>query len=82
MERMEKQMTAVEWFVKEMFNQGYLNDGPLTVANIEHFVQRAKEMEKEQIVKAHFESSLPYWYDKTHIRKKAEQYYIDEFKSK
>jgi hypothetical protein len=40
--------TAVEWFVEEMFKQGYFNDTPLTVKNIEHFVKQAKEMEKEQ----------------------------------
>jgi hypothetical protein len=43
--------TAVEWLVEEMFKQGYLNDKPLTVANIEHFVQQSKEMEREQIIK-------------------------------
>jgi len=31
-----------------MFKQGYFNDTPLTVKNIEHFVKQAKEMEKEQ----------------------------------
>jgi hypothetical protein len=40
--------TAVEWLVEEMFKQGYLNDKPLTVINIEYFVKQAKEMEKEQ----------------------------------
>ena len=44
-------MTAVEWFVEEMFKQGYFNDTPLTVKNIEHFVKQAKEMEKEQKLK-------------------------------
>ena len=42
--------TAVEWFVEEMFNQGYLNDKPLTVNNIEYFVKQAKEMEKERVI--------------------------------
>ena len=40
--------TAVEWLVEEMFKQGYLNDKPLTVNNIEYFVEQAKEMEKKQ----------------------------------
>jgi hypothetical protein len=43
--------TAVEWLVEEMFKQGYFNDKPLTVNNIEYFVKQAKEMEKEQIIK-------------------------------
>jgi hypothetical protein len=40
--------TAVEWFVEEMFNQGYLNDKPMTVANINYFVNIAKSMEVKQ----------------------------------
>jgi hypothetical protein len=38
--------TAVEWFVGQMFLQGYLNDSPMTIVNINHFVRQAKEMEK------------------------------------
>jgi hypothetical protein len=45
--------TAVEWFVEEMFNQGYFNDKPMTVANINYFANIAKEMEKEQIIDAY-----------------------------
>jgi hypothetical protein len=41
--------TAVEWLVEEMFKQGYLNDKPLTIKNIERFVNQAKEMEKQRI---------------------------------
>jgi hypothetical protein len=43
--------TAVEWFVEEMFKQGYFNDTPLTVKNIESFVKQAKEMEKTEKAK-------------------------------
>ncbi len=39
---------AVEWFVGQMFLQGYLNDSPMTVANINHFANIAKEMEAKQ----------------------------------
>jgi hypothetical protein len=42
------EQTSVEWFVEEMFKQGYLNDKPLTVTNIEYFVKQAKQMELEQ----------------------------------
>jgi hypothetical protein len=45
--------TAVEWLVEEMFKQGYLNDKPLTIKNIESFVKQAKEMEKDQIINAY-----------------------------
>jgi hypothetical protein len=40
--------TAVEWFVEEMFKQGYFNDKPMTVANINHFANIAKAMEAKQ----------------------------------
>jgi hypothetical protein len=40
--------TAVEWFVEEMFKQGYFNDKPLTVTNITYFANIAKEMEAKQ----------------------------------
>jgi hypothetical protein len=50
--------TAVEWFVEEMFNQGYLNDKPLTVNNIEYFVKQAKEMERQQIIQSHEDAYL------------------------
>jgi len=40
--------TAVEWLVDEMFKQGYFNDKPMTVDNINYFANIAKEMEKEQ----------------------------------
>jgi hypothetical protein len=65
--------TAVEWFVEEMFNQGYLNNKPLTVNNIESFVKQAKEMEKEQIINACKQCSYSY--------EEAEQYYNETFKS-
>jgi hypothetical protein len=50
--------TAVEWLVEEMFNQGYLNDKPLTVNNIEYFVKQAKEMERQQIIQSHEDAYL------------------------
>jgi hypothetical protein len=70
--------TAVEWFVKEMFKQGYLNDKPLTVKNIEYFVKQAKEMEKEQIINA-----VNYGDERGKITtyRTAEQYYNETFKS-
>ena len=71
-------MTAVEWFVEEMFKQGYLNDKPLTVNNIEYFVNQAKEMEKEQIMDAiNFGDER----GKITTYKSAEQYYNETFKS-
>jgi len=45
--------TAVEWLVEEMFKQGYLNDKPLTIKNIESFVKQANKMFEEQIIDAY-----------------------------
>ena len=42
--------TAVEWFVEEMFKQGYFNDKPMTVANINYFANIAKEMERQRMI--------------------------------
>ena len=70
--------TAVEWLVEEMFKQGYLNDKPLTVNNIEYFVKQAKEMEKEQIIDAVEDGQRTDFYVKYYD---AEQYYNETFKS-
>jgi hypothetical protein len=71
----ENKMTAVEWFVEEMFNQGYLNDKPLTVNNIEYFVKQAKEMEKEQIMQAFANGKI------NGDKNWAHRYYNETFKS-
>jgi len=42
------EQTVVEWFVEEMFKQGYFNDKPMTVANINYFANIAKQMEAKQ----------------------------------
>jgi hypothetical protein len=63
--------TAVEWFVEEMFKQGYFNDKPMTVANINYFANIANKMFEEQINNAHYEGSENY----------RRQYYNETFKS-
>ena len=72
--------TAVEWFVEEMFKQGYLNDKPLTVNNIEYFVKQAKEMERKQIIQA-FKQGVAYWNGDDWKLIDIEQYYNETFKS-
>ena len=45
-----KQITAIEWLIDQMFKQGYFDGNkPLTFTNLDHLQQQAKEMEKEQI---------------------------------
>ena len=42
-------MTAVEWLVDQMFKQGYFyGNKPLSITNLDHLQQQAKEMEREQ----------------------------------
>jgi hypothetical protein len=72
--------TSVEWFVEEMFNQGYFNDKPLTVNNIESFVKQAKEMEREQIIEA-FKQGVAYWNGDEWKLIDIEQWYNETFKS-
>jgi hypothetical protein len=73
MERMEKQLTAVNWLVDEINKLTGLN-----ICKDEPIIEQAKEMEKGQIMKT--------WYDcKLSIIERnptdAEQYYNETFKS-
>ena len=46
----DKQMTAVEWLVEQMFKQGYFDGNkPLSITNLDHLEYQAKQMEKEQM---------------------------------
>jgi hypothetical protein len=64
----EKQQTAVEWLVDELILEGF------NVPKV--FYDKAKAMEKEQIVEA-------YYYDPNcdEIKDDGEQYYNETFKS-
>ena len=74
---MSKKITAVEWLAKEIC---YINDdGKYIVDDAEdvtHIVQKAKEIEKEQIEEA-FNLGYDQWTVKT-----SEQYYNETFKPK
>jgi hypothetical protein len=78
--------TAVEWFVEEMFKQGYFNDKPMTVANINYFANIAKEMEKNDTDNKviHFAEWLTKKHTSTLItlyEHFEEEYYNETFKS-
>ena len=52
-----KQQTAVEWLVNQMFKQGYFDGNkPLSFTNLDHLQQQAKEMEKERLEKTWIEA--------------------------
>jgi len=71
--------TAVEWLIEQMIERKYFaKDVPLSYTTLEHLVNQAKEMEKEQIIDA-YDAGL---YDTTFCEKvHAEQYYNETFKS-
>ena len=73
MERMEKQLTAVEWLAKNLKDFPHVKHSQL----FRDLVEQAKEMEKEQIIDAYNTSfSLR---DKPYST--ADKYYNETFKS-
>jgi hypothetical protein len=66
-------MTAVEWLITE------IDQNILVTDKVKSAVEQAKEMEKQQIIEAHFEGQC----DKTegYPIKIAEQYYNETFKN-
>ena len=66
-------MTAIEWLIEELANNGI--DHIYLVSDI---IDKAKEMEKQQIIDAHLDGqSLVSCKDEYAV-----QYYIDTFKNK
>ena len=65
--------TAVEWFVQELTLPEYGNNPRVKVA-----IQKAKAMEKEQIIDAHIHAQFNVVLAKKEF---AEQYYNETFKS-
>jgi hypothetical protein len=50
---MSKQ-TAVKWLVEQLFKQGYFDGNkPLSITNLDHLENQAKQMEREQIEDAY-----------------------------
>ena len=73
MERMEKQLTAVEWLLENLITE------PYSEADFEHNSDcwdKAKEMEKEQIIEAYRVGWVNYL-----PKTDSEQYYNETFKS-
>ncbi len=71
-----KQQTAVEWLAEMTSKIGYVS------ADI---LEQAKEMEKEQIMKAFYKGRQEEQYKNlfnNHVRKSEEQYYKETYESK
>jgi hypothetical protein len=70
---MEKK-TAVEWLEQEMLKPNL---------SMKEILEQAKEMEKEQIIDAYFDSTSQFSVDaRMDYPKSAEQYYNETFKNK
>jgi len=71
--------TALEWLVEQMIERKYFaKDVPLSYTTLEHLVNQAKEIEKEQIMDAvNFGDTR----GKITTYSTAEQYYNETFKS-
>lgn len=52
---MENKQTAVDWLVRELSNLGYIVAPSFGHSIIDEKIKQAKEMEKEQIIDAHYE---------------------------
>ena len=50
---MEQKQTAVDWLVEQMINRNFFaRDTELSYTTLDHLQYEAKEMEKQQIIKA------------------------------
>ena len=71
--------TAVEWLVEQMIERKYFaKDVPLSYTTLEHLVNQAIEIEKEQIASA-WDNGIR-WEGDSNI-KNSEDYYNTTFKS-
>ena len=70
---MEKNKTAVEWLVSQLNKQGFAK----VVTDEE--IQKAKEMEKQQIIDAHGDEQSHLQDDGSWRTVSAEQYYNEEY---
>jgi hypothetical protein len=50
---MENKQTAVEWLVKHLSERGYIQAPSFGHSIIDKAIEQAKEMEKQQIIKAY-----------------------------
>jgi len=73
LKRNKMKQTAVEWLVEQMRQPNWMSI-PTT-----EWIQQAKAMEKEQIIRAHLMARC---YDNPNSHNEAEQYYNETYESK
>ena len=72
---MKSKQTAIEWLIEQMIERKYFaKDVPLSYTTLEHLVNQAKQMEKEQLRKAYLADPYNAIYG-------FQQYYNETFKS-
>ena len=77
--------TAVEWFLNEFKKQVWFEENSELDIWINDLIPKAKEMEKEQIMKAFYKGRQEEQYKNlfnNHVRKSEEQYYKETYESK
>jgi hypothetical protein len=70
-------MTAVEWLQKQLECFGNKHELQMSWATVDELLEQAKEMEKEQIMKAYIQGSISLT-----SKNDAEQYYKETYESK
>lgn len=75
------QQTAVEWLAKELESYGDPQVCDITWKDLDSLVEQAKQMEKEQLVKAWDDGDYAYFYSKETGRDfdNGEEYYNETF---
>ncbi len=76
-----KQETALDWFIEKI---GYQKDGEWYIGiredvNIQHWVDQVRQMQKEQIVKAHLAGKVEALTLPVFLQKASEQYYNETY---
>ena len=77
--------TAVEWLQKQLECFGNKHELQMSWATVDELLDQAKEMEKDQIMKAFYKGRQEEQYKNlfnNHVRKSEEQYYKETYESK
>jgi len=82
---MNKNLTAVEWLILELTDDPYhflfLCDKPDYMLALEKVINKAKQLEKQQIIEAYEEGCFDSILDEKTDKARAEDYYNETFKN-
>ena len=74
-----KKQTAVEWLIKKLYEYEQQNGNSLTFAQMKPLLEKAKEMEKQQIIDANIAGQMFIGACPSHYKNDAEDYYKGTF---